>query len=485
MQNITRVINSNKFFWAILFIMIIFHLGTLSISPLPWYDEVMFADATYNFSEIGKLISKVVPFQIYNEEINVYGPVYFYTQAFLTSILGISALKFRLLNLISSIIIILLVRKRINIEVNLTNFLLLAILIFSPLYIQNSHGGRMDLLATLFVLLAYIILYSNKLLFVKKSIYVAILLSFAMLTTPRAMFLTSGIAIFFLSNIINKKSIINNLVHFFLIFSVPIIMYCLWSFYCYNDPIYLIKYLTTDGTKGYVGIALFNKEIEYIIFILFLILYITSKIKDRIFTDFSTAMLISSITFIFLIHETGPYGAMLIPFEILGIAELIKSNKNLLFSKTNRFLWTIILLGFVGIFSFKCVSIFTHIKERSANNVEEILIRNHIENKNVIASFPYFYELKKKGNNVLNYEIVVNKNIDDMLDMTNKILLPDYLFFLQKDTSNSFIKKLCTTQKFILVDSIIIKKESNKFKDFFANKGGYNSYEGYLYKKIK
>ena len=84
-----------------LFSLLLLNLFTLGISPLPWTDEVVFADIVNNYIQFGKLNLNVVP-QFLNGEVYVYGPVYFIMQKFFIYAAFMTAYSFRLLNYLFS-----------------------------------------------------------------------------------------------------------------------------------------------------------------------------------------------------------------------------------------------------------------------------------------------------------------------------------------------------------------------------------------------
>jgi hypothetical protein len=88
-----------------IFIVVVLSTITLSKSPLPWYDEIFFADVTNNLIKSGKLELNVIASKE-GSPVYIYGFLYFLIQKYLAFDLGISMLQFRLVNFISGILVV-------------------------------------------------------------------------------------------------------------------------------------------------------------------------------------------------------------------------------------------------------------------------------------------------------------------------------------------------------------------------------------------
>ena len=72
----------------LLIIYLVYHLLTLNVSPLPWYDEVVFNSIAHSFAHDGTFFCKVGPLAMEGKQIVVYGPVFFVSSGILESIFG-------------------------------------------------------------------------------------------------------------------------------------------------------------------------------------------------------------------------------------------------------------------------------------------------------------------------------------------------------------------------------------------------------------
>lgn len=472
---------------GLLLSIVVYNLYTLPISPLPWYDEICLADISYNFLKTGKLLSTVTPFYIYNEEVTLYGPLYFYIQSLIVFILGFTAYNFRLLNLISSFLIVfILYKKKYDDKTKTIKNLLIIMLSLSPMYIANSHSGRMDLFSSLFVFLAFTLLYKDSFLSLKKLFAISALLTLSILITPRVMFLSSGLIIFYLRFVANRTQIVKSIVFAIITYIVPILAYCTWSYYSSGDFLFLIQRLLTQESSNYVGSGFVKKNFEFIILLMFIVLFILTTIKHRKLYDLPSGLLMSCLTFQFFVKETGPYTAMQVPFAIWGIMELMNKCTNDVFIKYSKFIIMFITFVFFSVFCFKTISIYAYMDERNVGHVDIFIEKNKLNNKIILAAFPYYYELMKNKNTIYNYEITNGKDLNILIEEADK-LAPEYLMCLRNDTANKFVKELIEKRNFTLIDSLVINASSSKRKlqQLFKNNKGYNSYEGYLYKKDK
>lgn len=68
--------------FGFLLLIIAYHLFTLEIQPLPWFDEVYFASIADNFINNGSLVPEIGSYARNGRPALTYGPVYFFLQAY-------------------------------------------------------------------------------------------------------------------------------------------------------------------------------------------------------------------------------------------------------------------------------------------------------------------------------------------------------------------------------------------------------------------
>ena len=85
---------------------VLVNLETIRTFP-SWFDEAFMANVSFNLAQGKNLILDLIP-EYYTKEVNLYGPIYFYLQAFLIDSFGLQAFIFRLPNLLAGYVSVLL-----------------------------------------------------------------------------------------------------------------------------------------------------------------------------------------------------------------------------------------------------------------------------------------------------------------------------------------------------------------------------------------
>src|SRR5437763_8020233 len=95
-KTVLKILSSSKWFYLILFGIIIIQILSLNIFMPPWFDEVVFADISRSLATNGHYVLNIHPLSTDNKEIFFYGPVFFWMQAFFIKHIALSAFIFRL-----------------------------------------------------------------------------------------------------------------------------------------------------------------------------------------------------------------------------------------------------------------------------------------------------------------------------------------------------------------------------------------------------
>ena len=297
-------------------IFIICNILTLNISPLPWVDEIFYVDVTNSLLNNSAFTSTVSPQSGVNQVL-YYGPIYFKIQFIIIKYVGLNPFNFRFLNFFSGLVIICL----LYIFYNIRNWILL-LLLFSPIYIQNLHSGRMDLLATLFCIIGAIFINKKK-INILSILLMTLFFVLAVLTTPRVIFLFSGFYFYYIFLELRNKRY--NYFFFFLFSGFTIILSLLfWSLISCGTLLGAYSELFTNKIfNNHVGTSFLRNRLEDILiifhFLIFIYLYIKKLLNRNIII-----VTISIFSFLICVKEVGPYSAMLIPFLIIGINEMHK-----------------------------------------------------------------------------------------------------------------------------------------------------------------
>ena len=388
---------------AILFFL--YHLLTLAISPLPWFDETFFASMTASFNSTGELNLLAAPFA-YDGEMLLYGPVYFWITSLFTQILGLDIVSFRLPGVIFGFLSILVFYKvaRLFLPKQITCLAVVA-LSFDPLFNANMHSGRMDMVA-LFFALASIFIYQKHVSDMKGSLFGPFLISgiifaVALLTTPRIGILLIAFVVCQLSAI-SQKSIARLLQ--LTVFAGSIgITYIAWILFSFGSFSGFLQYYL--GFLEYLGGGYYSYPVQQlpltVIMVVSSIVGITLDFK-RFLSPLVQLSLTSVALFYSVVYDTGQYSVIIIPFKyaIIGSAVMILYDKvhsvNKAYSVILRsnFLG-IILLGNVLLFTMKVITIYISSETRNPVYISSFVKRNIPPQSRVIGDESHFYAVTK------------------------------------------------------------------------------------------
>src|SRR3954469_18144463 len=90
------------FILIISLIYVVYHLVTLSYSPLPWFDEISFASITNSYIKSHTFFQEALAISTPGQN-SMYGPLFFALQAWIIKLFGWSMFNFRISNLLFGI----------------------------------------------------------------------------------------------------------------------------------------------------------------------------------------------------------------------------------------------------------------------------------------------------------------------------------------------------------------------------------------------
>ena len=375
-------------------------LSTLSFSPLPWFDEVFFADLSHSYLYKGGFYLKFSP--IFNKtEFLFYGPVYFWLQAAWAKLIGFQVFGFRLVNFVSGLIFLILFRQFLTgLGIPKLMTTLVAVLLLSdPIIQSNLHSGRMDFLsimlsmAGLMVFLAYT-KKSQLALIPVSSIFFAL----GFLTTPRILFFLVPVFLYLLVRF--RK---DHLIGLFLLLVCSSIPVFLWIFSRFGNPLaYIDAFLSNLAVASHIGpIRNSFSFFRYPQYILWYGLVIVSTIlqfrfwflKKRFNLDAAFFLLVI-VFFHFLVVEKGPYSAMVVPmYAGLALVTWLDIREISIWKAFYQGIFFLNFLIFSGIFSLKMGIALANKSKTSEQKFLKILPSDLLRRKKVVASFEYFYIL--------------------------------------------------------------------------------------------
>ena len=461
-------IHRKNILYLIFFLWILFHIITIQRSPLVWFDEAFFASITKSFQENGKFYLKMATLDNFdNKEVLWYGPLYFYVQNFITKLLGWGIWQFRLLNLMSGIIlvyIIIKISKKFKFKY-IELFILLLLLVTDTEINSNIHSSRMDSFTMLLFTSAVYIFYFVE----KKSFYnnllTGLLLACAFLSTPRVGFLYLIFPITFLFELIDaikyKNRYISIIINYIIIFLIIIIPFYIWVLLKFgNISNYIDMFL---NNKTYQGLyKLFNlPAIFQVPTLLLWVIMLIYLVYNKYISIFKTSYIVLfSIPILYILFIKGAYSVYFMPFLYLGlIFSYSKVLPSLKIKKYLKYLLFCIIICNSLIFITKSFFIINSWEARNPENFESYFIKKNLTNENIIASFPYFYTIEKNNRFISNDE---NRSIN--FDKLKKMSIKHaFITRKQYEKDINFFKDL----KFQVVEFYIFEKKN---KLLFINK---------------
>ena len=399
-----------KWAWVIWFILLGYHIATLPISPLPWFDETYFASMTLHFLETGEFFPDIGPLlERYYPQAKAYGPAYFLVTAAFFKTLGFGLIQLRLPALLFGFLFLPLAFKIMEFSgiQSRIRLLILGIMAFDTIFLQNIHSGRMDsmaLLCTCFGVFHLLQGFRNErwLSFAIAGISFGL----AILTTPRIAVNLLGPAVmtlmFFLWSPGQKRF------GFGLLVCAGIIgMYSIWVFwgfggfsgayqYFFGRPKEVLYY--QNLAEGYVSIRKYIPVFQYPILGIF-VCFLTVGLYFRRGLDILFWIgLINLVAFYVLVKDTGIYSIFAMPWLYLCLGSLAQ---NFSYHKSIPRYFTaafILILGMnFSIFIIKNTTVWLFASSRDTTKVQEQISAQIPKGSRVIGDEVYYYFVKSAG----------------------------------------------------------------------------------------
>lgn len=471
---------------------LIYHLFTLQLSPLPWFDEVVYADITDSYIHNQFFDLKLSP--VFSQgEVLCYGPVYFYLQSLICKLAGLDAFQFRLLNFVSGLLVVLtaaLLLKRVKPGKPWIVFFVVA-LSTETLYNQVLHSGRMDLVAMLFILLSYY----NYFLFRdtgknRQLLLATFFLSVALLTTPRVLFACTFYAVDFIWLAFRYKSL-RVLRPYLLMGLATGLVYTCWVYMAYGN--YKNYFHSLTELNDYIGNpSLFSSIVRYkyhinlwICLLVLLPVYLLNRTAFNTTEKQTLLLCLANIAgFHLLVREAGPYTAMVMPFYLLFISiVLARCAVRFRYLKVLAYL---VLIPNLLLFVLKGMIVLRTSDERSGDRVEKMISAAIPRGSRVVANFQYFYALKNNG---CSFECIeLGDNIQNRFRHQSQVFNFDYLIMNDNyvNAASVYYLRNASYQRINLHTGYDVDYRNGLFalikKAGFIEPAGYN---GVIYKRIR
>jgi 4-amino-4-deoxy-L-arabinose transferase-like glycosyltransferase len=461
------------FLWILVWA--VFHFFTLGISPMPWYDEVFYANIADSFSRTGKMF---LGMSIYPDdtgrEILRYGPVYFWIQSFMIKIFGLKPEVVRMLNLLSGISLVFLfewVTRKLYLSRTASAMIILFITT-DTIFQSNMHSGRMDLFAALLFFLAlFLFMFKGKISLMP--LY-GLLFAASFLTTPRIGFYFLSLVFLFvyelLKNTGSRSRILIKYVILAISFSIPLM---LWIQYKFGGMGGYMTYLQGDQLlNAHVGMNIVPNKYQLPIILVWLILFILVlfKRKPQLFDYLLFIIIICHWIFV---KEVGPYSAMIMPAVYCSVLLSLHHLKpeGAMKKLTSAFLLFVLLLN-TSIFLFKATLVIAGREARNPRTAAQQLMKYDLNGKMVLADYKYYYLVENFGGNFISFQF--NEKILDE-GILNNI---DYVLINKNGLEN--LKKKFPDRVFNEIP-IRSPEQSNAYN--FVRRFGFNiesNYNGFL-----
>jgi len=387
----------NKYlFLGFLLIYLIYHAVTLEVSPIPWYDEVCLASESLSYLNTGKISLTIYPW-LYSldKEILQYGPIYFMLTKFSLSFFGFGIFQFRMVNLLAGLLSIWISYRILKLFIPNKNALYLFVVLISTdaVLFQNMHSGRMDLVALFPVLCAVYLLFKNlRDLKMKYVGGVSLLVSMAMLTTPRVIFFT--IAIGFYIVYIHHKNLNKLTLSILLYGGILGFVYCAWIYIAFGDISNFLNYYSSNATlNAHIGGNFYIQKIQYPLVAIFLLFSMIGLLKlvdtnKKIFIVFAVGTI---ILFYLIVFDYGLYSVFILPFYYISIFILI-STISIRYNRLKPIIGIILLIAInVSSMVFKGLYIGVFYNERNNRELTERFRSLLKPNSNLLGEDRFFY----------------------------------------------------------------------------------------------
>lgn len=391
--------SKNTIFYFVLFIWLIIQLITLDRVPLPWFDEVFFKSLSDNLSKNGNFY---VPVTILEQEVKIYGFVYFILTAFSQTIIGNSIFGFRIVNFLAGLLVVYWFWKK-NKENNFRAIWVL-ILLLDPFFNLCLHEARMDLTATLLLLLTFDSFSKPTYFNICKGSFFG---GLALLTTLRSAFMGFGLGILLILSVYNaQKSILITLKKCLLSLSIVFIIYVFWILIAFGNFKIFFDYFLTKSTFNdyesslagwFVGGTLYIPKHQYLLLFLVLItisiaLYQQKKYFFREKEIFIFVVLI--VSFHILVKDYGQYSIFILCFYYLLLIRFV----SLIKGKIISYLVLFLLFSFnLSYFILKNTQVFLHYSQRNPEIALQFIQKNIPKNSKVIGESLYMYAVRGAG----------------------------------------------------------------------------------------
>ncbi|WP_154658491.1 hypothetical protein [Eisenibacter elegans] len=394
-------------------------LFLLPYSPLPWFDEVFFADMSYQFWQKGSLSPSVAVFR----PLYIYGFVHFGLSAAMFELLGFGIVSYRLSCYLGALAVLYLLARLLHRERPLSwswyAWALLVVLL-DPFFNLSMHEGRMDLLALalwLAGLAALPLKHGGQRAWLSSACWFLL----ALLTTPRVGFMGVPLALLLgLKLGVDRPSFKQHWRGFLLWAGLIVGGYALWVVISFGGFGALLTYLREpqawhDGERLYqkfLGFSGYIPRQQGLLIPLSLMAWVgylgvLGRSKSTV-TLLDWQLLGSIPCFYLIVYDVGPYAIFILPslyWPLLRLAQLSSPSQGAYFRR-GYVLPLLLLFVFNGTYALlKNAQILSSLSQRNPTTAQAFVAKNIPPGSRVVAEPMYYYALQKNGSQLqlMNY----------------------------------------------------------------------------------
>ena len=376
---------------------------SIDLQPIPWFDETFFASIAHCYGLHGTLVPEIAATVMNQQQLLIYGPVYFVLTSFSFDCFGFGVWQFRIVSMVFGLgvllMMMLLKKQLVKQKWGTWDMVWVMILVTDPFFNMCLHEGRMDLVALFLMLLAlYLFLIA-----VEKSqnwlfLLVGICVSLAILTTPRVGFIALVLVVVVIYLVATKRIVLR---HVFFLGSPIVVIYGCWIEMCGGFRSFFDLYWTSfdqsgtqDSVLNYIGTNFYIPTHEYLLIVISICIVMVGMMqKNQFFKHYFAWLSLGSICiFYLLIKDWGPYSIFILPFYYL-LCMGLQNQSNMLFK-----VLIMLLLAFNG--SFFCFKAIQTVVSASARNptIAYDFVHQHIpKGSKVIGDATYYYAVVQNG----------------------------------------------------------------------------------------
>lgn len=403
--------------WLFFFIPVYlaYHLYTLDLNPLPWFDEVYYASMAQNVVQEGEFVAGAVHDARDGQEDLSYGPLHLLLTGYSMQVFGAEIFVFRLAEFVFGLLCLcmtLLLFRLFNPDTWMSALLVMAMAL-DPFFQLSLHEGRMDLAATFFALSSiYFLLKAFRRPYFEvhlgQTMLSGVLAALAMLTTPRIFVLLLPLFGVFVQYLLTR-GVVGKWKYFVGWLLPALLLYSGWVWYAYGGPAGWLAYYqgAVQGNEtarhGFLWAPLHFFYVPRHVFLLIgvaVLLVIIGALQRgvRYFNYLVMTSLVILVTFYIVVVDYGPYSTLILPFYYLLIFQtLYWQGKQLRFWRVSSLAFYALLVFNLGYTGLKGLQVLGEQEARDPDKVQPFVDQHIGEGKKVVGDATYYYAVTKAG----------------------------------------------------------------------------------------